>query len=465
MKKMFAMMVALMTTMFTVSAMAFTPPPSPAPKSWISDTSHVLSDAAHQRLDTKLRQINQSSANEVAALIVPTLDGDTVEDVGDLTTKAWGVGKKDLDNGVLVVIAMKEHKTRISTGKGVEGDLPDLKANDILQSARPYLRKGDVEGALGFIFDSAASQMANHKAEAQQAAAKNAANPTQPSTATTSQAVSSGNRQGSSCAVSQPGADNSSSGGLIFLLLAGVAFVAIWLVARSSRRKRDAQLQEEQELQEHLARVRDDNERAARLAREHAERTRVEAQRRSEEIRLNAERVRQSHMDIPTPVVAVPSVMPPRPIVHHNVAPIRPVSPVAPVAPVAAVATVVAATLLAEEAERAQRTRDREAEEANRRKREREREDEDRQARAREAREREDSERRARQAREDQERRDREDEDRRRRDEESRSSYSSSTSYGSDSSSSDSGSSYGGGGDSGGFGGGDSGGGGSSSDW
>ncbi len=140
MNKFFAMMAALVVAMFTANAFAWDPPPSPAPASWISDSSHVLSDDAHARLDAKLRQINQSSANEVAALILPTLDGQDIADVGDLTAKAWGVGKKNLDNGVLVVLAMKEHKSRISTGKGVEGDLPDLKCNDILQNARPYLR-------------------------------------------------------------------------------------------------------------------------------------------------------------------------------------------------------------------------------------------------------------------------------------------------------------------------------------
>lgn len=213
MKTVVTMLATLMIALFACPSWAFTPPPSPAPQSWISDSSHVLSDAAHTRLDAKLKQINQSSANEIAALIVPTLDDAEIADMGDLTAKSWGVGKKDLDNGVLVVLAMKERKSRISTGKGVEGDLPDLKCNDILQQARPYLRKGDVEGALGFIFDSSAKAIANHKAEADTQANHTTATNT-------------------ACAVSAVGAIGTDVGSVLFLI------VLFALVTRAANRRR-----------------------------------------------------------------------------------------------------------------------------------------------------------------------------------------------------------------------------------
>jgi uncharacterized membrane protein YgcG len=326
MNKLYSILVALVVTLFASSSFAWNPPASPAPKSWISDTSHVLSDDAHARLDAKLKVINQSSANEVAALILPTLDGENIADVGDLTAKAWGVGKKDLDNGVLVVLAMKEHKSRISTGKGVEGDLPDLKANDILQSARPYLRKGDVEGALGFIFDSASSAIANHKAEAAAAAAK-AANGGS-STASTATTTSSSSRN-SSCDVSGVGAD----GGSVWLLVAGL--------------------------------------RQRRLAQER------ETRRREEEARLQ----REKSLSTPTPVVPVPSI--PRPVarqaVHVSEPPPR-------VSAGVAVATGVALAAAEEEARRhraeeARRRREREEEDSRRA---RERAEEDRRRRQRE---------------------------------------------------------------------------------
>jgi len=490
MNKTFAMLIALVAMMFAVDAMAFTPPASPAPKSWISDTSHVLSDAAHNRLDQKLRQINQSSANEIAALIVPTLEGTDIADVGDLTSKAWGVGKKDLDNGVLVVLAMKEHKSRISTGKGVEGDLPDLKCNDILNNARPYLRRGDVEGALGFIFDSSASAIANHRAEASALAQKQQSAPTP---ALQPQAVSTGNQQHtSSCAVSNPGQSTGIGWGT-WLVMLGLGGTVIYLMVRARNRR----LQEEE--QERLARARRAEERAARirenqerLARENAER---ETRRLQEEARLQQEaRLREQEriaaLNRPPPAVTVPRPSP-RPVMAVPVT--RPAIPrpniTTPVtlhesavpAAVGAAAALAASEALAQQLEenRAQQRREaaerraREQEAEERRARERDAEEqrerqleEDRRERAARAREREEEERQARARREQEEadarRRQQEEDDRRSRE----SSYSSSSSsWDSGSSSSDSGSSWGGGGDSGGFGGGDSGGGGSSSDW
>jgi len=366
MKKIVAMLVALVATLFTVNALAFTPPPSPAPASWISDSSHVLSDDAHARLDAKLRQINQSSANEIAALIIPSLDGEDIATVGDLTAKAWGVGKKDLDNGVLVVLAMKDRKSRISTGKGVEGDLPDLKANDILVAARPYLRKGDVEGALGFIFDSTSKAIANHKAEV--AAGK-----------------SSGSSSRPACDVSG-GVGAGDGTGWVLVLVAGGAIALVWYLAAQAKRRRQAEEAERQAAKQRL-------EARKRLIEER------EAARKRDE-----ERQRRESLTKKTPVVDVPTV--PRPTVPRPTR--KPVEPTSPVVPVGASAISAAASLAAaEEQTRRQRA------EADRRKREQEEE-------SRRARER---------AEEDRRRRERDEEDRRRRDSESSYSSSSSSSW------------------------------------
>ncbi len=333
MKKYLAMLVTLVVTLFAVDSFAWNPPASPAPASWISDTSGVLSPEAHARLDAKLKLINQSSANEIAALILPTLDGADIADVGDKTAKTWGVGKKDIDNGVLVVLAMKEHKSRISTGKGVEGDLPDLKANDILQAARPYLRKNDVEGALGFIFDSSASAIANHKAEA--AAAKTGS--------------SSGSRQ-SSCQVSNVG--SGSDTGVILLVVGISAILGVWyLAARSNRRRRE---------QEEL-------ERQARE--ERARQKRLNAERESARIAEERRAQRAKATNTPAPVIKTPAARPVAvaPVVHHT-------THTHPVASTVAVASVA---LAAEEEARRHRA------EEDRRRRQREQDDEDRRRRDR----------------------------------------------------------------------------------
>lgn len=402
MSKFYSILVALVVTLFASSSFAWNPPASPAPKSWISDTSHILSDDAHARLDAKLKVINQSSANEVAALVVATLDGENITDVADATFKSWGVGKKEVDNGVLVVLAMKEHKSHITTGKGVEGDLPDLKASDILVGARPYLRKGDVEGALGFIFDSSSSAIANHKAEAAALAAKKAAGGDTATTTTTSSSRTSG------CDASGAGA--SSGGGWLLVVGLGALGLLWWVLASRAKQRR--------ELEELERQNREERARQRRLAVER------ETRRREEEARLQRER----SVSVPTPVVPVPSI--PRPVATvPRPAPRQESHPVA----VATAATVAAGVALAAAEEETRRHRAAEAERSRR--------------------EREEAESRRRREREEEDRRRRQRED----DERSSSSSSSSSSFDWGGSS--------GGSDSGGFGGGDSGGGGASGDW
>lgn len=361
MKKYLTMMVALAVTLFSINSFAWDPPTTPAPASWISDTSGVLSASAHARLDAKLKQINQSSSNELAALVVPTLDGQTIEDVTNATFKAWGVGKKGLDNGVLVVLAMKEHKSRIETGKGVEGDLPDLKTQDILVQARPYLRKGDVEGALGFIFDSSASSIANHKAD--MAAGRS----------------SGGSRP--SCDVSG-GVGAGSDSSLLFILAttAGLGLLFWYLSARTRRRH-----QQEEEAYAAIQRE------TARLRLQNAN-TERERQRKAEEARLQHLQASQ-----PPPVIA-PLTAQLKRVTHTSPHPItrdgepvesvvestRHVAPVVAAVAVAATATIAAAELERQRhhAEEARRKRERDEEDSRRRRREQD--DEDRRRKQRE---------------------------------------------------------------------------------
>jgi len=228
MKTYISILVAVIATLFAVNASAWNPPASPAPKSWISDVGGTLSPEAHARLDTQLRQINSGSANELAVLILPSLEGENIEDVANATFKAWGVGKKDLDNGVLIVLAMKEHKTRIETGKGVEGDLPDLKSHDIqINVINPRMKQHKVELALSEGFAAISTSVANHKAEAEAAKAR-AANPTPTATATTSTPTPS-----------QPICDASNVGshsGVWALLIMAMAALVIFMARRLTRK-------------------------------------------------------------------------------------------------------------------------------------------------------------------------------------------------------------------------------------
>lgn len=122
------------------SARAYTPPPMTA---HVTDTAHKLTETERLAIDRKLEDYRVRTTVEIAVFLPASLDGDDVEDVAFTTFRAWHLGAKGKDNGVLLVLAPVERKSRIQTGKGIEGDLPDLRSNDILRTkVRPHLTPG-----------------------------------------------------------------------------------------------------------------------------------------------------------------------------------------------------------------------------------------------------------------------------------------------------------------------------------
>ena len=111
-------------------ALAYAPPPI---QGHVTDLAGKLSASEKADLEQRLEGENQSSGAELAVLIVPSLQGETIEDVTYATFNAWKLGKQGKDNGVLLAIAVAERRVRIETGKGVEGQLTDLQTQDIIQ--------------------------------------------------------------------------------------------------------------------------------------------------------------------------------------------------------------------------------------------------------------------------------------------------------------------------------------------
>jgi uncharacterized protein len=121
----------------------------PQPTDYVNDFAHVLSPEAIARLDSICAQLDHSAANaQVAVVTVHDLAGDTADDYADDLETKWKMGKKGSDRGVLVLLAVADHKYRIEVGYGLEGILPDGKIGDIGREMVPDLRAGDYDGAI-----------------------------------------------------------------------------------------------------------------------------------------------------------------------------------------------------------------------------------------------------------------------------------------------------------------------------
>lgn len=137
---------ALLLLALSSVAWAYDPPPIAG---HVTDTARRLQPAELTQLNGKLSRFRQQSGNQIAVLVVPGLEGETLEDVAYSTFQAWKLGEQGKDNGVLVVVALADRRIRIETGKGVGGALTDLQSNLIIRERMaPRMQQGDLRGAI-----------------------------------------------------------------------------------------------------------------------------------------------------------------------------------------------------------------------------------------------------------------------------------------------------------------------------
>ena len=121
----------------------------PKPTDYVSDNAHVLSPDAIAQLDSICGQLDHSQANaQMAIVTVQTMNGEDAADYANQLEDKWKVGKKGTDKGVLVLLAVGDHKYRIDVGYGLEGILNDAKVGDIGREMVPYLRSNDYDSAV-----------------------------------------------------------------------------------------------------------------------------------------------------------------------------------------------------------------------------------------------------------------------------------------------------------------------------
>jgi uncharacterized protein len=121
----------------------------PKPSDYVNDFAHVLSPDAVATLDRICAELDHSKADaQVAVVTVRNLDGEDAAEWANELEDKWHMGKKGSDRGVLVLLAVDDHKYRIDVGYGLEGILNDAKVGDIGRSMVPELRAKNYDGAI-----------------------------------------------------------------------------------------------------------------------------------------------------------------------------------------------------------------------------------------------------------------------------------------------------------------------------
>ncbi len=115
----------------------------------VVDAAHVLPPADAAALNAKVAAWDNATGHQLAIVTIPSLQGDDIADYGYRLGRAWGLGRKGINDGVLLEIAPVEHRVRIDVGRGLESDLTDAETSVILhETVVPKLKAGDIAGAL-----------------------------------------------------------------------------------------------------------------------------------------------------------------------------------------------------------------------------------------------------------------------------------------------------------------------------
>lgn len=121
----------------------------PPLKARVTDLTGTLSSQETAALEGELAQIEKRRGSQIAVLLVPTTQPETIEAYGIRVAEAWKIGRRDVDDGVIVLVARNDRTLRIEVGRGLEGALPDAMAKRIIEEVMlPRFRSGDFIGGL-----------------------------------------------------------------------------------------------------------------------------------------------------------------------------------------------------------------------------------------------------------------------------------------------------------------------------
>jgi uncharacterized protein len=141
-----SVLVPVLVVLGLLSAPAAAQPPTPVLTEPVNDFAHIIDPASKAEMDRRIRALQQTSGDVVVVATVDTIEG--YADIDEYAVKMFenggkGIGQKGKDNGVLIVVAVKDRKFRIETGYDIEGFITDGYAGDILRNTMaPAFRQG-----------------------------------------------------------------------------------------------------------------------------------------------------------------------------------------------------------------------------------------------------------------------------------------------------------------------------------
>lgn len=122
---------------------------SPTTQFFVNDFANVLSDSAEQEIVTIGKKVESTTTAQLVVVTVPNMNGDYIESYANKLFNRWGIGVKNKNNGILLILSKDDRKIRIEVGYGLEGAINDAKAGRILDKyAIPSLKNNNYDKAI-----------------------------------------------------------------------------------------------------------------------------------------------------------------------------------------------------------------------------------------------------------------------------------------------------------------------------
>lgn len=141
----------------------------------VVDNAHILSPATVADLTSKSEALEAKTSRQLVIATVPSLQGYPIEDFGYRLGRAWGIGQKKLDNGIILLVAPNEHKVRIEVGYGATAYLTDAMSGLIIrEDILPHFKQSppDYDGGIEAGADAIIKQVSLPPDQAEQAIAQ-----------------------------------------------------------------------------------------------------------------------------------------------------------------------------------------------------------------------------------------------------------------------------------------------------
>jgi uncharacterized protein len=137
----------LLLLLFLVAVWAQVPVPDLSQR--VTDLAATPSAAQVNALENKLAGFEAKQGSQIAVLIVPTTQPEDIAQFGIRVADAWKIGRENVDDGVILIIAKDDRKLRLEVGYGLEGAIPDAIAKRVIaETITPYFKTGDFAGGI-----------------------------------------------------------------------------------------------------------------------------------------------------------------------------------------------------------------------------------------------------------------------------------------------------------------------------